>query len=68
VRLVLNTRDEAEAIRQANLTSDRSVEAKPIGAALPPVVTITSPGEGAHFSEDSVEIAYSLRSSSGNVG
>jgi uncharacterized caspase-like protein len=65
VRLVLKTRDEAEAVRQANLTSDRSVEAKPIGAVLPPVVAIVSPQEGAHFSEDSVEIAYSLRSPSG---
>jgi WD40 repeat protein len=65
VRLVLQTRDEAEAIRHANLTSDRSVEAKPVAAALPPVVTITSPGDGAHFSEGSVEIVYSLRSPSG---
>jgi WD40 repeat protein len=65
VRLVLKTRDEAEAVRQANLTSDRSVEAKPIGAALPPVVTIASPRDGAHFSEDKVEIVYSLRSPSG---
>ena len=65
VRLVLKTRDEAEAIRQANLTSDRSVEAKPVAAALPPVVAIVSPGNGAHFSEDPVEIAYSLRSPSG---
>ena len=41
------------------------MEAKPVAAALPPVVTIASPADGAHFSEDSVEIAYSLRSSSG---
>jgi WD40 repeat protein len=65
VRLVLKTKDEAQAIRQANLTSDRSVEAKPIAAALPPVLAITSPREGAHFSEDAVEIIYSLRSPSG---
>jgi WD40 repeat protein len=64
VRLVLKTRDEGEAIRQANLTSDRSVEAKPVAAALPPIVTIVSPGDGANFSQDSVEIAYSLRSPS----
>ena len=32
VRLVLKTRDEGEAIRQANLTSDRSVEVKSIAA------------------------------------
>ncbi len=65
VRLVLKTRDEAEAIRQANKSTARAIEAKPIGAVLPPVVAIVSPQEGAHFSEDSVEIAYSLRSPSG---
>jgi hypothetical protein len=37
VRLVLKTRDEAEAVRQANQTADRAVSAKPLGAALPPV-------------------------------
>ena len=41
VRLVLQTRDEGEAVRQANKTSDRSVPAKPVAAALPPVVTIS---------------------------
>ena len=65
VRLVLQTRDEAEAVRRANAASERGNEAKPIGAALPPVVAIASPKDGAHFSGDSVEIAYSLRSSSG---
>jgi Caspase domain len=65
VRLVLKTRDEAEAVRRANLTADRSVSAKPLGAALPPVVTIVSPAGGARFSGDSVEVAYALRSSSG---
>jgi hypothetical protein len=64
VRLVLKTRDEAEAVRRANQTADRAVPAKPLGAALPPVVTIASPTGGAHFSGDSVEVAYALRSSS----
>ncbi len=65
VRLVLQTRDEAEAVRRANAASARAVEAKPIAAALPPVVSIFSPADGSHFSGDSVEIAYSLRSPSG---
>jgi hypothetical protein len=65
VRLVLQTRDEALAVRQANQTADRAVPTKSIGAALPPVVTITSPTAGARFSGDSVEVAYALRSSSG---
>jgi len=63
VRLVLKTRDEGEAIRQANTTAQREI-AKPIAAALPPVATITSPADGYHFSNDSVEIAYALRSPS----
>jgi hypothetical protein len=63
VKLVLQTGDEAEAIRQANAAVQREA-AKPVAAALPPVVTITSPADGSHFSGDSVEIAYSLRSSS----
>ncbi len=50
VRLVLKTVDEAEAVRQANQTTDRAVPAKPLGAALPPVVTIASPTGGARFS------------------
>ncbi len=62
IRLVLQTRDEAEAVRRANAASGRAVEAKPVAAALPPVVSIVSPADGAHFSSDPVEIAYSLRS------
>jgi hypothetical protein len=65
VRLVLQTRDEAEAVRRANKASDRAVPAKPLASALPPVVTIVSPTDGSHFSGDSVDIAYSLRSPSG---
>ena len=64
VRLVLQTRDVAEAVRRANATA-QAVEAKPVATALPPVVSIVSPSDGAHFSGDSVEIAYSLRSPSG---
>jgi WD40 repeat protein len=65
VRLVLKTRDEARAISEANQASDREVPTKPIAANLPPVVTITSPADGSHFSGDSVDVAYSLRSSVG---
>ena len=65
VRLVLKTRDEAEAVREANASSDRTVPVKPVSAALPPVVAISSPAGGSHFSGNSVDIAYSLRSPSG---
>ena len=64
VRLVLRMRDEAEAVRQANSASNHSVEAKPVAAAVPPVVAFISPEGGSHFSTDTVEISYSLRSPS----
>ena len=63
VKLVLQTKDEAEAVQQANTAAQREV-AKPISAALPPVVTITSPADGFHPSGTLVQIDYSLRSPS----
>jgi hypothetical protein len=63
--LVLKTKDEAEAIRQANLSAQREA-AKPITAALPPVVTITSPEDGFRPPGTLVQIDYSLRSPSGS--
>jgi Caspase domain len=65
VKLVLKTRDEAEAIRQANVTARRKQDEAPIAAALPPVVTIVSPQTGASFSGDTVEVAVVVRSPSG---
>ena len=65
VRLVLKTRDEAEAVKRANAAAKRTVEAKPVAAALPPVATVLTPAEGSHFSTDTVEITYMLRSPSG---
>ena len=65
VRLVLKTKDEAEAVRRANAVNDRAIPARPVGSALPPVVSIVSPERGSHFSSETVEIAYSLRSPSG---
>ena len=63
VRLVLQTKDEGEAVRRANAVAKRA--AQPIGLALPPILAIASPTEGSHFSGDSIKIAYSLRSPSG---
>jgi WD40 repeat protein len=65
VRLVLQTRDEAKAIADANAGSERAVKAVPVAAALPPVVSIVRPADGSHFSGDPIEIAYALRSPSG---
>ena len=65
VKLVLKTRDEAEAIRQANETAKRKQDEAPIASALPPVVTIASPQTGARFSGDTIEVAVAVRSPSG---
>ena len=62
---MLKTRDEAEAIRQADETAKRKQDEAPIAAALPPVVTIGSPLTGATFSGDTVEITVDVRSPSG---
>jgi WD40 repeat protein len=64
VRLALKTKDESEAIREANKAADRAA-AKPVAAALPPVVAITSPGDGAYFSGETIDVTYALRSPSG---
>jgi hypothetical protein len=65
VKLVLKTRDEAEAIRKANETAKRKQDEAPIAAALPPVVTIVSPQTGASFSGDTIELSVAVRSPSG---
>ncbi len=65
VKLVLKTRDEDEAIRQANATAHRVERATPVESELPPVLTILpSKKDGYHFSGDTVEIAYEVRSPS----
>jgi hypothetical protein len=64
VRLVLETLDEGEAVKQANAASGKRENVQPVAARLPPVVTILSPA-GMHFSGDEVTIEYTLRSPSG---
>ena len=65
VQLMLKTRDEAEAVRQANDSSRRKVDIRPFAAQLPPVASILSPGSDSRFSGDSVEVTFSVRSPSG---
>jgi Caspase domain/WD domain, G-beta repeat len=64
VKLVLKTRDEAEAVRQANEATHREA-AKPIAAALPPVVAIGSPHEGDAIADDTIRVDFTFRSPSG---
>jgi len=64
VQLVLQTRDEAEAIRRGNAAT-HAAPSKPVAVNQPTVMTILSPADGSHFSGDSITIGYSLRSRSG---
>jgi WD40 repeat protein len=66
VRLVLDTRDEDAAVRQANATAKRPVETRPLIAHLPPVVRITGPDDGTHVATDTATLAYAVRAPSGD--
>ena len=60
---VLKTLDEAVALQQANDESGRKQVAEvSVREKLPPVVTITSPADGAEVSGTPVKVRYSARS------
>jgi len=60
---VLKTLDEAVALQQANEESGRKQAAEvSVREKLPPVVTITSPADGAEVSGTPVKVRYSARS------
>jgi WD40 repeat protein len=67
VRMVLQTFDEGEAIKQANAAARRVEQEKALTAQLPPVIRALDFGDGqTHaFSSDALEIAYELRAPSG---
>ena len=61
---VLKTLDEALALQQANEESGRKQVAEAsVREKLPPVVTITSPADGADVSGTPIKVNYSARSS-----
>ena len=62
---ILDTLDEAEAIKQANAARPVKVDATPLLQNLPPVISILSPLEGAAMDGASVTITYIIRSPSG---
>jgi WD40 repeat protein len=66
VQGVLQTLDEGEAVRLANAQNNRKETRVEIAQALPPVVSILSPPEGAEVSTDEVTIEYSVRAPSGD--
>ncbi len=62
---ILATQNEAEALRLANAETGRTDQAADIQKTEPPVVAITSPDDGAKTGSDTVTIAYTLRTPSG---
>jgi WD40 repeat protein len=65
VQLVLEIRDEGEAVQRANATSRRHEDAKPLESTLPPIIKINSPSRDATFSAPKIDLTYSLRSPTG---
>jgi hypothetical protein len=69
VERILDTLDEAEAVRQADKARPQQSAAQlaPITENLPPVLSILSPGDNAHVDGATVTIDYLLRSPSGTA-
>ena len=61
---VLETLDETEGIRLANVESGRKLEAS-IQQMLPPIVNIISPPDGAEVSTTEIIVSFSVRTPSG---
>lgn len=59
---IFDTLDEGESVRLANRESNRKQASASVTQALPPVVTITAPADGATVSSSSVTLRYSVRS------
>jgi len=66
VARVLSTRDESEAVRLADAEAGRHQNTETVSTALPPVVRIVSPSDGAEASSTEVALRYSVRSASGD--
>jgi hypothetical protein len=66
VARVLDTLDEDEAVRQADLARPQKAAAQaPIIESLPPVLSILSPADDAHLDAANLTIDYLVRSPSG---
>lgn len=62
---ILYATDEAKAVRFANEAAGRKNQQADAAKQLPPVVEILSPKDGAETSNQTVKIAYNLRTPSG---
>lgn len=67
VREVLNTYDEEQAIKAANAKAKRPARKEEIAAALPPVIEIVSPANGASVTDTMVRLSYRVRTPNGDV-
>jgi len=65
VAKVLETLDEAEAIRIANEESGKKSKEVSVAKILPPVVSILSPKDGSEVSANEIEVKFEVRSPSG---
>jgi hypothetical protein len=65
VSKVLEAGDEAQAVRLADAEREKKTEDTTIAAALPPVVTITSPENGSQVSVADVTLHYRVRTPNG---
>ena len=65
VERILDTLDEAEAVKLANAAQPVKREATPLLNNLPPVISILSPAEGTLLEGAKVTIGYIIRSPSG---
>jgi hypothetical protein len=61
VAKILETGDEAAAIKLANAEADRHAPTEALLQRLPPVVTIQSPGDGAEVSSTEVPVRFTIQ-------
>ncbi|MHB8883567.1 MAG: WD40 repeat domain-containing protein [Methylovirgula sp.] len=64
VENILDTMDEAEAVRLADARAHRQEATQPVTAALPPVIDILAPATGTRFSSAKITLTYVLRAPS----
>jgi hypothetical protein len=61
IERVVQTRDEAEALRQANAAAPRRTQQARIDQILPPSIELLSPKEGERFTNERISVRVRLR-------
>lgn len=67
IDLILETLDEAEALKQANQVTQRQRSTAPITSQLPPSVRIHSPRDGAETDREQILLEYNVHSPHGEA-